>query len=322
MRDKFEQPRGMPDINGRGDRSPTFGPGNRSNTIGERGRDRGTPGTTPGVGSGRGDRGYTPGDISKPNIGFGERGRGGFGRAEQGRGPGFGVGQARHQWNQNWNNHRGNWNRSGDWSRNHNWNWNHSRFSAGFFFYPRFAFGFRYGYWAFDYYDAYCSYSPFFHYGYPYVYAPRVVVIQVPAYTYVSARNYSYGNGYYLSRGSYSGFDAALRDIRSAWVNDREDLLLKHINSGTQIDIYLDNNYSYSLPGSDYSDMVQDAIGHIRTVSFTLDRVEQRSDGAYTATGIHDFYDANDDHKVVTVSFTLSLSNGRWVIIAAGSSER
>ena len=148
------------------------------------------------------------------------------------------------------------------------------------------------------------------------------MVTDVPSYTYTQVPDYSYGNDYYLSQGSYSGLDAALDDIKNGWQSGQADPILKHINTGTQIAIYLDNSYAYSLPGSDYSAMVRDAVGHIRTVSFTIDNVQQRSDGAYTATGTHDFYDVNNNHKVTNVSFTLALQGGKWVIVTAGSSEK
>jgi len=156
----------------------------------------------------------------------------------------------------------------------------------------------------------------------PYVYSPRVAVIDnTPTYTYSQLPDYSYGNDYYMSQGSYSGLDAALDDIKNAWINAQPDLLLQHIDTSTQIAIYLDNNYAYSLSGSDYRDMVRDAVGHIQTISFNFNNVEMRSDGAYTATGTHEYYDADNNRKVVSVSFTLSQTGGKWVIVSAGSSE-
>lgn len=311
--------------------------------INQPGRGTGTPGQVPGT-IGRGGRGPgsvgTPGAIGQPGRGgqgaIGQPGRGGqgqpgrggqgqFGRGGQGgRGQGnWGPGQARQQWHNNWNHNHGNWNHNGNWNNNNNWGWNNSSFWAGFFTYPLFAGLFNYGYWGFgDSCGAYCSYSPFYYYGMPYVYAPRVVVADVPDYTYSDVPDYSYGNDYYLSQGNYSGLNAALDDIRNAFVNNQPDLIRQHLDANTQIAVSLDNNYAYSLPGSDYSAMVRDAIGHVRTVSFTLDNVQQRSDGAYTATGTHDFYDINNNHKVVNVSFTLAQQGGKWVIVAVGSSSK
>jgi len=285
------------------------------------GRGRGTI-TQPGV---TGQPGRGRGTINQPSaVGQPGGGRGTInqpGRTGRGPGQGFGPGQAHQQWQQNWNHNHGNWNHNGNWNNNNNWNWNNSSFSFGLFFYPGFAAGFNYGYWGFDDCGAYCSYSPFYNYGMPYVYSPRVAVVDVPTYTYSAVPDYSYGTGYYMSQGSYSGLDAALNDIKNAWISDQPYLMIQHIDTGTQIAIYLDNNYAYSLPGSDYRDMVRDAVGHIRTISFNFNNVEMRSDGAYTATGTHEFYDTNNNRKVAAVSFTLAQTGGRWVIVSAGSSE-
>jgi hypothetical protein len=204
--------------------------------------------------------------------------------------------------------------------------YHHPRYSNGFFFYggTGLTIGFNYGYWSFGLSycpSPYCYSSPFAYYGFPYVYAPRVEVVEVPVYTYTTVPAYSYDNGYYLSPGSYTGLDSAISDIKNAWIGGREDLILRHIDTNTQIAVYLNNDYSYSLPGSDYSAMVQDAIGHIQTTSFTVNNVEQRSDGAYTILATHEFYDVNKNFKSVNVSYTLANVSGRWVIVAAGSSE-
>lgn len=177
-----------------------------------------------------------------------------------------------------------------------------------------------YGYWGFNDCGAYCTYSPFYDYGYPYVYAPRVVVQDVPTYTYTPVPDY-YSGDYYLSQGAYTELNPALDDIRNAFVQNRPDLLLRHVNPSTQIQVYLDNSYAYSLPGSDYQKMVQDALSHIKTISFTLSGVDRRSDGAYVVNGIHVFTDARGVQKTVNVSYTLQGSGSSWIIVAVGSSS-
>jgi hypothetical protein len=142
-------------------------------------------------------------------------------------------------------------------------------------------------------------------------------------YTYVEVP-YSYGtttDDYYLSQGDYPGLDAALDDIRRAWTNRDADLILRHVDSTRQVQIYLNGDYLYSLSGSDYRAMVRDAMGRVRTVSFTLDDLERRSDGAIRASGRHEFYDIDGDLKAVDVSYTLNRIGGRWIIVAAESSE-
>jgi hypothetical protein len=164
-------------------------------------------------------------------------------------------------------------------------------------------------------------YSPFWDYGFPYVYPSRTVVVEVPQYTYVPVPTYSYDNGYYLSQGQQTGLDDAIQDIRNAWVSGRQDLLLRHIDSNTDVQVFLNGQYSYSLPSSDYSQMVRDALDHVKTQSFTITGVEQRSDGAYVVSAKHSFYDLNDKFKSVDVSYTLARSDGRWVIVGVGSTQ-
>jgi hypothetical protein len=143
----------------------------------------------------------------------------------------------------------------------------------------------------------------------------------VPVYTYYDVPAYDYGNGYYLSRGSYTGLDAAIDDIKTGWINGTGDLILRHVDDNTQIAIYLNGEYSYSISGADYANMIRDVAKNIRTAAFTVTGLEKRSDGAYTLLGTHDFYDSDNNHKVVSVSYTLALTGGRWVLVAAGSSE-
>ena len=141
----------------------------------------------------------------------------------------------------------------------------------------------------------------------------------MPVYTYSEVPAYSTG-GYYLSQGAYSGLNAALEDIRNAFLTGQPNLLLQHVDPNSQIQIYLDNNYAYSLPGADYQKMLTDAVSNVKTSSLTFTNVQQRSDGAYTATGTHTFTDVYGVQKTVEVEFTLAQSGGRWIIVAAGSS--
>lgn len=314
------------------------GPGRSGEAGIGRGPGRGPEGTvrTPGRGPGDAVRrgpGRGPGDtIRGPGRGPGDSVRRGTGRGPgdsvrrgTGRGPGDRVGrggrggEARDRWRNDWNRHRGDWKRHGDWKHNNRWHWNNSLWWGGFFWYPWFTFGLGYGYWGFNDCGAFCTYSPFYYYGYPYVYAPRVVVQEVPVYTYTTVPGYA-TDGYYLSQGAYAGLNAALEDIRTAFINNQPDLLLRHTNANTQIQIFLDGSYAYSISGSDYQQMVRDAVSNIQTSSLTFDSVQQRSDGAYTATGTHVFTDIQGNQKTVEVSFTLARSGNNWIIVAAGSS--
>jgi hypothetical protein len=156
------------------------------------------------------------------------------------------------------------------------------------------------------------------------VYAPRVRVVTVPVYTYTHVPYYSYSpttQGYYLSGDVYPGLNAALGDLRRAWMTRNADLMLRHVSAGTQVAIYQNGEYLYTMSGQDYRAMVRDAMSRVRTTSFVLDNLERRSDGALTARGIHEFYDVDGSFRAVEVSYTLARVGGRWVIVAAGSTE-
>ena len=124
-----------------------------------------------------------------------------------------------------------------------------------------------------------------------------------------------------MSPGNYSGFNAAVEDIKNAWLTGNSELLTRHIDPVGKLAIYLDGKYSYSLSGSDYRDMSLDAMSNISTTGFTVYKTEQRSDGAYTILAKHEFYDADKNLKVAYVSYTLTKTDSDWVIVAAGSSD-
>ena len=184
---------------------------------------------------------------------------------------------------------------------------------------PRSSRTFYYRYWVVDANVRAKWRSPFFHLGLLYFYSPKIVVATLPSYTYYTVQNY--GTSYYLTQGSQAGLNSALEDIKNAWLLNRGDLIERHLAANTTLSIYLDGQYSYSLPSVDYRDMTLDAMKQIRTVRFTFNDLSRRSDGAYTALGEHQFYDDYDTLRTVYVSYTLARSGSTWFIVATGSSD-
>jgi len=227
---------------------------------------------------------------------------------------GSGAGWHGNQWNGN--NYRQGYYQNGHYYKpyysNGYYNYNYPA-ANGWYLFGAYLFGFATGY---------ALTAPYAYYGVaPYVYAPSVVVVPQPDYTYYDVPNYYYDNSYYLSPGNYTGLNAALDDIRNGWIGGNADLILKHIAPSASVAIYLDGKYSYSVPGNDYTLMTRDAINHIKTVDLSFYKVETRSDSAYVAFGKHEFNDENNNRKVVYISYTLNNSNGNWLITAAGSSD-
>ena len=116
--------------------------------------------------------------------------------------------------------------------------------------------------------------------------------------------------------------NAAVDDIKNAWLTGDSDLLARHIDSAGNMAIYLEGKYSYSLSGADYLQMSVDAMTNITTANFTVYKTEQRSDGAYTVLAKHEFRDVDNNSKVAYVSYTLTRENGDWIIVATGSSDK
>ncbi len=145
-------------------------------------------------------------------------------------------------------------------------------------------------------------------------------MVTQPVYTYIPMPSDYYGD-YYLNPGAQTGLNAALDDIKDAWITGNPYPILRHVATGATLAIYLNGKYSYSLPDKDYRSMTTDAISRTKTSDFSIYRVDQRSDGAYTAYARQDFTDVNGEAKSAYVSYTLAKSGNQWMIVAAGSSD-
>jgi len=271
---------------------------------------RPAPGTMPGRGPGA-----TGGTRPMPGTMPGVNTRPPFAGGTQTQPGGSGAGWHGNQWNGHNYQH-------GYYQNGH---YNKPYYSNGGYYYnyPYVNGWYLFGSYLFGFATGYALAAPYSDYGVvaPYVYAPSVVVVPQPYYTYYDVPAYDYGNDYYMSPGAYTGLNAALDDIRNGWIGGNDDLILKHINPSTNVAIYLDGKYSYSVPGNDYSKMTRDALGAIKTVDLSFYKVQERSDGSYIAYGKHEFNDESNNRKVVYISYTLSKSNGNWLITAAGSSD-
>ncbi len=140
--------------------------------------------------------------------------------------------------------------------------------------------------------------------------------IQQPVYTYTPIPVYE---TYYLEQPRPSGLSQTIDDIRNAWLTGNDDLIRRHVDANGNVAVYLNGVYSYSIPGTDYWNMVRDAMSRTRTIKFVTTGLELRSDGAYELTGRHDFYDANNNVKSTEISYTLSPVGNAWIITGVGS---
>jgi hypothetical protein len=182
----------------------------------------------------------------------------------------------------------------------------------------------NYGYWQFGG-SSGCRKSLYYYYGYfPYVTDSRVIVVARERYYYeipvVIQITNTASSGYYLERPATDTIEAAIADIRLAWINRDSELLMRHVGtSGERVDVVLDGKYSYSLDSDDYAAMTRDAVNTTQTVGFTLESVRKRGE-LYVFYGKHEFYGVSGEWKVAYVSYVLEKRAGTWVITEVGSS--
>lgn len=192
--------------------------------------------------------------------------------------------------------------------------------------------GYRYGHWVFATQDLnYSRKSVYFNYGsFPYVEATSVSVqpyhevVYLPSPVVIEDR-------YYLERNKTTGLDAALRDIRKAWVDGRTDSITKHVGLEDNIAVLLNGKYNYSIVGDDYLKMTADAVSQIYTTSFTWLETKERNDGDYTAFARHCYLESSGERrsyldpsgvpKTVDVSYTLHRTDKNFCIVEVGSSS-
>lgn len=186
---------------------------------------------------------------------------------------------------------------------------------------------FRYRYYSYDYFPTRCYPSVYcYYYDYfpPYLLHDRVffstrlsnvrVVLEVPLFVY------SRSNDYYLSDPVQKSLWAALRDIQWAWERSEPEFIMRHVKSYLAVEVYLRDEYSYSLDTSDYYDMTRDAMSVIKTYSFDFDKVNRVGFDRHIAKGKHVYIDRYGALKTVFVSYTLERFGSDWYITAIGSS--
>ncbi len=180
-----------------------------------------------------------------------------------------------------------------------------------------------------------CYFSPYYWYvSIPaYVRYDRVIIITpriiVLTGSYLDWRYYGMGathNTYYGGYGySYGSagrpIDRALSNLTDAFRYEDPSLLGNFLTSDSQVNIYIDENYAYTLNGADYYDMTADLIQNVYTTNYQIERVRQARSGEYVVLARHDFVDPNNSHQTVWMTFTLQEYRGHFYIIEAGTSR-
>ncbi|MFQ3610552.1 MAG: hypothetical protein SNJ72_03560, partial [Fimbriimonadales bacterium] len=152
------------------------------------------------------------------------------------------------------------------------------------------------------------------------IYSPpaRRIVVEVPVFLDAP---------YYLER-SDPNFNweqrerqQVLNDLRAMWLLRDPSILQRYVRPGSQIAVYLDGRYAYSVPAEDYTEMTRDALMAVKTEQIRFTRVTKRGENELIFRGEHRYIDdATGNLRVVYISYTLVKVDGRWYISEVGSS--
>ncbi|NUQ71415.1 MAG: hypothetical protein HUU17_11425, partial [Chthonomonadales bacterium] len=154
-----------------------------------------------------------------------------------------------------------------------------------------------------------------------YVRPPRVVYIEVPIYVDGYYRGYR-DSDYYLNRTTWWSDDRSIEaGVRNA-VEDLEDAfrysditrLTQLADPTTDIAIFTQGRYQYSVRSNDYLDMTRDFMVNSDTVRFDVFNVRRRSNGVYNLSAKHVYRDREGGTSAVYLSFVLERVRGYWTI--------
>lgn len=155
---------------------------------------------------------------------------------------------------------------------------------------------------------------------YVYYRVPRVVYIETPVYVggvYCGYRD----DDYYLNsvwwrddRGTDPELRRAIEDIEDAFRYADIQRLTNLTDPNTDIAVFTQGRYQYSLRANDYLDMTRDFMLATDTVRFDVFRVKRRAYGAYALSAKHVYRGRDGETHTVYLSFVLERVRGYWTI--------
>jgi hypothetical protein len=127
---------------------------------------------------------------------------------------------------------------------------------------------------------------------------------------------------YNASYGNYSPLDRSLSDLKDAFIYRDYNSLDRLVQSRGRVEIFIDDEYVYSLDSSDYYDITADLIYSTETTDFDIVGVRRiQNNRGYVATARHEFIDSWGARQQAYLTFTLQPSDGGYVITQAGTSR-
>lgn len=190
---------------------------------------------------------------------------------------------------------------------------------------------FCYPHYTFNPWQRNCSISPWYYYGHlpGYINASRIFWFNNVSCNwgigavYSWDRNRGWNNGY--SNNGYdrrnSEIDDAVYDLVNAFERGDSRALGRLIPRHGRVNIYMDDQYTYTLDSDDFYDMMQDNIQSTRTVRYSIDRVRTHRDEVQVSAS-HEFMDPWGRRQCVYHNYRLEEDRYGYVITDFRSSYR
>jgi hypothetical protein len=116
---------------------------------------------------------------------------------------------------------------------------------------------------------------------------------------------------------------AMFQDVSRSWMRNDISLMRKHFGTGSNVSIFINGQYQYSIASSEFLKATDQAFDYLYTRSFSFDSFRSQTNGDITAYATQSYYlrtdGANAALKTVSLSYTFGKRNGEWVIVAIDS---
>jgi hypothetical protein len=168
---------------------------------------------------------------------------------------------------------------------------------------------FNFGLYLFNPYDQPSYVSPWYDYSELPPYIPASTVTVINGYRC----QWNQGTLYSLN-GSDSGLNQSADSIADAFLNRDTTAIDGMIPTSSQVAIFTDGNYAYSLPGGDFQQMIADNVNDVNTVSFKVTSTDRFNGGAIVHA-THVVQTADGGQETVYQTYRLRAESGDHYVV-------
>ncbi len=117
------------------------------------------------------------------------------------------------------------------------------------------------------------------------------------------------------------GLARAVSEIQAAYLTGDAALLGQHVDPAATVAVLAAGKKRSDILGSAYLERTREAFRSMKTVRFSLDRIEPAGNGDWRASGVHVITEADRD-KSYDVAFVLRKQGDEWVVREVDASRR